>query len=156
MKKKVAKKVAKKVGKGRPTKYRKEYCDQAAQLCALGATDVQLAAFFKVSEVTINAWKKTQPDFLKSLKGAKDNLDSKVERSLFERAMGFAHTDTKFATHDGMITDTKEFMKHYPPDVTAMIFWLKNRQPDKWRDKIDHEVEFTGDIHIKLGGNVDD
>jgi len=145
-----------KVKQGRPTQYKKEFCEQAAKLCALGAIDVQLADFFQVSERTLNTWKKKHPEFLQSLKDAKDDLDSKVERSLFERATGFSHKDTKFATHEGVITDEKEYDKHYPPDITAMIFWLKNRQPDKWRDKIDHDIEFNGEINVTLGGNADE
>jgi hypothetical protein len=36
---------------------------------------------------------------------------------------------------------SKTVRKHYPPDVTACIFWLKNRQPEKWRDVHRHEVK---------------
>ena len=57
---------------GRPTKYKAEYAEQAAKLCALGAVDAQLADFFGVSEPTINAWKDKHPAFLKSLKESKE------------------------------------------------------------------------------------
>lgn len=131
--------MAEKRGRGRPTKYKAEFCDQAAKLCALGATDIQLAEFFDVCEDTIHEWKKVHSEFSESLKEAKENLDAKVERSLFERAIGYSCKDTKFATHEGMITDEREYIKHFPPDVTAAIFWLKNRQPGKWRDKTEHD-----------------
>lgn len=125
---------------GRPSKYKPEYAEQASKLCFLGATDEMLADFFHVSVPTLNKWKKDYPDFLKSLKESKDLLDSKVEHSLFERAMGYKHNEDKIFNNNGepLIVPT---VKHYPPDTTAMIFWLKNRQPEKWRDK--QEIELS-------------
>lgn len=125
---------------GRPTKYKKEYAEQAAKLCFLGATDEMLADFFNVCEATINNWKSSHPDFLESIKESKAALDSRVERSLFERAMGYSHPEEKVFCNNGEIT-THQTTKHYPPDSTSMIFWLKNRQPEKWRDK--QEVELS-------------
>ena len=122
--------------RGRPSKYQASYAKQAAKLCKLGATDRELALFFEVSEVTINAWKAKHPDFLKSLKAGKEEADDRVERSLYQRAVGYSHPDVHFSSYEGKVAETPT-VKHYPPDTTACIFWLKNRQRDKWRDKID-------------------
>ena len=121
---------------GRPTGYKPEYADQAKKLCLLGATDKDLADFFGVCEATINNWKHDYPEFLESLKQAKAEADSRVERSLFERACGYEHPEDHIAVSGGtpVITPT---VKHYPPDTTACIFWLKNRQSGKWRDTKD-------------------
>jgi len=121
---------------GRPSSYRKEYAAQAVKLCRLGATDKELADFFGVSVATLNTWKKEHPEFLESLKEGKDSADAQVADSLFRRATGYSHEDMKFATFEGKITDTKKFTKHHPPDTVACIFWLKNRRPDLWREKI--------------------
>lgn len=120
----------------RPSKYKEEFCEQAEQLCVLGATDSQLAKFFKVRESTLNNWKKSHPEFLESLKGAKAISDELVVRSLFERATGYSHPDTHISNYLGKITCTP-ITKHYPPDPTSCIFWLKNRDKDNWRDKPD-------------------
>ena len=65
--------------------------------------------------------------------------DARVVQKLFERAMGYEHPETKFFTvNKGDFVqeiETRETTKIYPPDVTAAIFWLKNRQPSRWRDK---------------------
>lgn len=50
--------------------------------------------------------------------------------------MGYTHPATKFFQAGGSIL-REDYVEHYPPDATSMIFWLKNRQPDKWRDKRD-------------------
>ena len=116
------------------SKYLEEYDLQAEKLCKLGATDKELADFFGICEATINNWKKDFPSFLESLKSGKQLADAEVASKLYHRAIGYDHVDTKFATHEGMITDQKEYTKHYAPDTVAAIFWLKTRNPEKWRD----------------------
>ena len=129
---------------GAPTKYKPEYCELATNYCLLGATDVDLAEFMEVNESTIHLWKKTHPEFSKAIKEGKEIADSKVAQSLYNRALGYSHKETKIATHEGQITDSKEFIKHYAPDPTSCIFWLKNRQKDKWRDKQDVGLTLEG------------
>ena len=55
---------------------------------------------------------------------------------------------------EGRITDSKEYIEHYPPDTTAAIFWLKNRQPEKWRDK--KEVDANVNLGDELEGLSDE
>ena len=134
---------------GRHTSFNKEYPEQAYKLCLLGATDKQMADFFDVSEVTLNSWKKKFPEFLKSLKKGKDEADGVIAESLFHRAKGYSHPEDKIFNNDGeeMIVST---VKHYPPDTTACIFWLKNRQKENWRDK--HDMQHSGDIQHRHEG----
>lgn len=124
---------------GRPTKYKIEYNEQVEKLCKLGATDKDIADFFGVCEATVNNWKLSEPQFLESLKRGKLLADMNVADSLYQKAIGYTHPDTKFATHEGEITDSVEYTKHIAPDTTAAIFWLKNRQGYKWKDK--QEIE---------------
>ena len=127
--------------------YKSEYKEQARKLCMLGAIDDDIADFFGVSVRTIYNWKNEFPDFAETLRDAKLALDSKVVRSLFERATGYSHVDYKFVTHGGKITDVKEYQKHYPPETAAMVFWLKNRQPALWRDK--QHMELSTSITVE-------
>lgn len=136
--------------RGRPTDFKVEFSRQAFHLCLLGATDKELAAFFEVSESTINLWKQRHKSFSDSLKEGRDEADANVGKRLYERACGFSHKDVDIRTvsiGDGMskIVQTP-IIKHYPPDTTACIFWLKNRQPAKWRDAI--KVEHGGSVEV--------
>lgn len=126
-----------KVSPGRPSDYRSEYAEQARNYCLLGATDKDLAGFYGVSEQTINTWKQKHPEFLESIKEGKENADARVAQSLFHRATGYSHPEDKIFNHNGepLVVPT---IKHYPPDATAAIFWLKNRRKQDWRDR--HEV----------------
>ena len=145
---------AEKKKRGRKSEYKIEYSDQALKLCLLGATDKELAEFFSVSEQTLNKWKKDYPEFLESLKKGKSIADANVASRLYNRAIGYACEATKFAASEGKITDSKEYTEHYPPDTTAAIFWLKNRQPEKWRDK--KEVDTNVNLGDELEGLSDE
>lgn len=126
---------------GRPSKYKPEYAEQAAKLCALGATDRDVADFFKVAESTLNLWKIEHPEFSESLKVAKEVADKRVEQSLYRRALGYSHDSVHVSNYQGDVTLTP-IVEHYPPDTTAAIFWLKNRKPEEWRDvkAVEHDI----------------
>ena len=133
--------------KGRPTDYRPAYNKQARKLCLLGATDAELADFFEVSEVTINAWKNVHPAFLKSVKAGKARADAHVAQSLYHRAVGYEHDAVKIIAvarggNQGSDVEQVPYIERYPPDTTAAIFWLKNRRPQDWRDKQEQEHTF--------------
>lgn len=124
---------------GRPSKYKEEYCKQAEKICLLGATDEFLADYFEVNVSTLNEWKVRHPEFREAIKKGKDDADLKVAESLYYRACGYSHKEEKVFNNQGEIV-THETTKHYAPDPTALIFWLKNRQPKQWRDKQELDV----------------
>lgn len=124
---------------GRPSSYKAEFAEQARKLCLLGATDKELAGFFETSEQTVNAWKTAHPDFLESIKKGKDQADANVADRLYQRALGFEHPEVDIRVVSGQIVQTP-ITKIYAPDPTAAIFWLKNRQRAKWRDKVEQEL----------------
>lgn len=135
---------------GRPSKYKSEYTGQAAKLCALGATDAQLADFFEVAVSTVALWKVQYPDFSDALKIPKEAADARVVHSLYRRATGYEHDDVDIRVVNGEIIVTP-IRKHYPPDTTACIFWLKNRDKDNWREKPEGEVsDETAEVLKKL------
>lgn len=126
---------------GRPSAFKDEYVAQARKLCALGATDVEMADFFGVATSTFYRWKNEHQGFSEALKVAKEAADDRVERSLYHRATGYTFDAVKiFMPANAMAPVYAKYREHVPPDTTAMIFWLKNRRPDLWRDKREQEV----------------
>lgn len=124
---------------GRPSKFKPEYVEQAQKLAALGATDRDAAEFFSVTESTLHLWKHTHPEFSEALKVGKETADQRVEQSLYRRALGYSHDEVHITAYEGAITQTP-IVKHYAPDTTAAIFWLKNRKPTEWRDVKAQEI----------------
>lgn len=124
------------------SKYKDEYAEQAYKLCLLGAKDTELADFFGVVEKTINNWKKQHPEFLQSLKEGKLQADAEIANSLYNRAKGYQATELREEESEGEFKKVKT-TKHIPADATSAIFWLKNRQPAKWRDKQEQEITIS-------------
>ena len=136
---------------GRPTKFKPEYVKQAYELSLLGLTDIEMARVLGIGERTFNAWKGAHPEFQQALIDGKEIADAKVTQSLYKRATGYEHDAVK------IVADAKTGAEHivnyterYPPDTTACIFWLKNRQRAKWRDKVDQEVSGPDGAPISL------
>ena len=132
-------------------KYNAPYHDNWAwSLAAMGATNEEIALAMGVSERTIMRWAKEHESFGKALGEGKGVSDAKVIRSLYERATGYEYEEEKKIIEydkDGNVKPVKieKTKKHVPPDVTAQIFWLKNRQRDRWQDRPQDYVDQTGD-----------
>lgn len=133
---------------GRPTKYEVKFNKQAYRLALLGCTDAEMAAILDVSESTFNLWKLTYKRFSESIAKGKSEADAKVAEALYKRACGYSHKAVKFATFEGQITDSQEYIEHYAPDTNAASLWLRNRQPKKWRDKPEVENGNNGGLTL--------
>lgn len=133
---------------GRPTKYKVEFNQVVKSMSMRGAVDLDLCEALDISEPTLTTWKAEYPDFLGSIKEGKDLIDTMVEKSLLNRAIGCNIKEIKVhCDKDGGIHQTP-IERHFPPDPTSMIFWLKNRKPKEWRDK--HEVDFVSPLTIRM------
>lgn len=134
------------------SRYHPDYVRQAQAMCQLGATDRDLADYFEVTTRTIMRWQAQYPEFSAALNRGKDAADDRVERSLYARATGYTYDSEKIFNNDGVITRVNT-IEHVPPDVTACIFWLKNRRPAEWRDKTDHDHTHSHQLNLQ-GANM--
>lgn len=91
-------------------------------MTALGATHHEIAEAIGIKEDAFRVWQRTFPDLRLALKRGKEHADERVVNALYEKALS--------------------------GDTTACIFWLKNRQPDKWRDR----REYIGAAGVADGG----
>ena len=132
---------------GRPAKYSARWTPIAAEFMAnTGMIDKDMAEAFGISESTFHKWKKDHAEFKRALAKGKQGPDDKVEKALYERALGYSHPEDKIMQYEGIpvIVPTT---KHYPPEVMACIYWLNNRRPDKWKQK--QEILNTFDSSAK-------
>jgi hypothetical protein len=119
--------------------WRPEYADMARRFCLLGATNDDLAGCFEVSTATISHWMAGKPEFAKAVKSGREIADSIVAEKLWSIANGYSHKAEKIMQFQGEVIRV-EYTEHYPPNAVACIFWLKNRQRGKWKDRFDHDV----------------
>jgi hypothetical protein len=129
----------------------KPYLDEIQGWAMSGLTDEQIADNLGLSARTLYEYKNKYPQFLQALKKGKDIADAQVVNSLFRLATGFTYHEEATTTTGEVVT----VQKYSKPNTTATIFWLKNRQPDKWRDKtevkadIAQTVVFTGEDDLE-------
>lgn len=143
---------------GRPTKFNEEIRDTIMMLTAAGKTDKEIAKEIGVAESTYHLWKKhIGGQFSESIKKAKSLVDDMVVAGLLSKAVGAAKTTEQKAivvrdqTGPNTFTERVEVIeveKQSIPDTAAQIFWLKNRRPKEWRDKVDVGVEPIDDMEF--------
>ena len=101
-----------------------------------GLTNEDIAKRVGISKATFYKWKKEHINFSNALKYNSDIADAAVENALYMKATGYELTETRESINeDGNTTHTQTVKKEYAPDTLAAFFWLKNRQPERWRDK---------------------
>jgi hypothetical protein len=146
--------------KGAPTKYREAFNEEARLFCLLtGATDEQLAQHLNVAESTVKNWYHEYPDFLASVKAGKAGADMRVAEGLYKRATGYEYPSEKIVVvsnggMDGSSVERVPITTVVIPDAGAALNWLKNRQPEHWRDKV--EIAHSGKIDTSDMSNLSD
>ena len=125
-----------------------------------GLTDEQIAGNMGITARCLYNWKKKSIPIFQSLKTNKELSDIEVENALRKKALGFRETEQTVTTRKTVEYENgkrvreisepivTEVEKYYPPDTTAQIFWLKNRKPEKWRDKQEQKVDLTEAVKI--------
>lgn len=104
-----------------------------------GLTDEQIAHNMGIASSTLYDWKKRYPEISEPLKRGKAVVDRQVENALLRRALGYKYKEIKEKIEGNAIIERTVTRKEVVPDVTAQIFWLKNRKPGDWRDKRESE-----------------
>jgi hypothetical protein len=132
---------------GRPTAYRADYARIAFRHALLGATLEDLALLFNVNLSTISTWKATHPKFSSAILDGRVNADAHVAKSLYGRAVGYDVQETEIRIVKGRVKRIK-VIKHYPPDVVAQQFWLRNRQRALFSSNPEVQVNVSTDVTV--------
>lgn len=127
---------------GQPTKYKEEYDTIAYQLCLLGFIDKQIADTLGVTDTTINNWKIAHPSFFESIRQGKTLADGKMAESLFNSGIGNHYIEEEKLDKEGVPVTLR---RQIPPNVQAQSLFLRNRQPDKWRNSVEVEAVIATD-----------
>lgn len=147
-KKKKKKKYTKKYPKaGQPEKYKNSFTRTAYRLALLGLTNQQMAEILEISRESLNVYMQKYKKFSDAIHRGKAIADAEIANSLYHRAKGYEKEEEELFTYRGDVVKGKK-IKHYAPDTTAATFWLRARQPELWRDRV--EI----DIHADTKKNV--
>lgn len=108
-----------------------------------GLTDKQIMECLGVSNDLFYKWKREKPEFKEALKKGKEVIDRQVENALLKAALGYEYEEDAIGK-DGVY----RLSKYAHPNTTALIFWLKNRKPEMWRDKQEYDVSSNISVQI--------
>lgn len=120
--------------RGRPSSFTPDIARRAAKVASLGASDAEIADILGIDTATLYRWKNQHEEFSEALRAGKSPADDRVERSLYQRAIGYTYDAVKVTVDakTGKQTITP-YREHVPPDPAAGIFWLVNRRKESWR-----------------------
>lgn len=135
--------------RGRKSGYNDKIRETILRLLTEGRTEQQIAKVIGVSRRTLANWKGKHPDLLHAVRESKLLADELVEASLFSRALGYSHPEEKAFLFQGQVVTHRQ-QKHYPPDTQAQMFWLRNRQPERWREKTEGDVNVQNNTYGSL------
>jgi transposase-like protein len=133
-------------------KYSEEMKETLAKLIKKGSTVTSACNSVGINKTTFYDWMKNKVDFSNAVKEAQSVANAKIENALFKTAHGYTVTEKEyrsmqmrgFETEKKLVKTTK---KKVLPNVTAQIFWLKNRNSEEWRDRQD--IEHSGEVGVK-------
>jgi hypothetical protein len=117
---------------GRPSPYKPEFARIAQRLCRNGATDIEVADILGISVRTFYRWCLLHDEFTAAVRVGKDAADDRVERALYQRAVGYDYTAEKIVTPKGGGPIAIPYTVHIPADVRAALHWLAIRRPKPW------------------------
>lgn len=143
--------------RGRPTEYNPKFALWAASLSRQGMTEKEIAKSMGIGLTTLRRWRLEYDEFRIAIKESKGIPDAEIEAALYKRAIGYEIEEVKIisipkiqpgkdkkSATSAVATKIEKTVKHVVPDVTAQIFWLKNRMPEQWRDV--KKTEHSGTI----------
>lgn len=125
----------KKKKRGRKPLCTPEVVEKAKKAAKEGALDYEIAEVIGIHPQALSTWKTKYAEFAEALRAAREQPTKAVEAALYRSAMGYTHVEEKIFFYRGKVRRVP-VVKHYPPNPTAMLFWLKNKAPKAWRDAI--------------------
>ena len=118
-------------------RYRDEFAAQAAEMTRAGTGCLEIAGKLGISMRDMERFQKEHPEFAEAL-----SVDHQIELSLVRRALGLTYEEIYLEENidrqTGEVTETlkrKTVRKSVPPDIRAVLFYLKNRLPERWKEK---------------------
>ena len=141
------------------SKYNKTFPAKVEAMAKKGMIDKDMAKALGISEASFYKYLEKNVEFLEALKRGKAPVNEEVVSALLKRALGYDYIEK---TIEAVIDEKgnakgqkiKTTTKQVVPDVTAQIFWLKNRMPEDWRDKQEVNVKLdpVADFFENLNG----
>jgi hypothetical protein len=135
--------------RGPKTKFNEKIGEAFVRLTEEGKTLEEAADLLGFSKKTLCTWMGKHVDLGVAVREARKPADELVEAALFRRATGYSHPEEKVAI--SKLGDVIPYVveKRYPPDTQAAVFWLRNRQPKRWKEKTEGDVTVNNNLTVE-------
>lgn len=130
----------KKVGK--PTLYNEYVIVKVEELAKNGLNNKQICKALGIGEKTFYEWLEKYPQLAHALKKYRGLADIEVENALYRNAVGYTYKE-QVVSNRGAILNIN---KYHTGNATAQIFYLKNRMPERYKDKVEHAIGLSEDV----------
>lgn len=135
-------------------KFDPSFVARAENYAHLGLTEEEMSECFDVSLPAFKRWKAKHPELRSAIKRGGPEATAHVARTMYLNAIGYEHTEDKIVTHrtqrGKLIVDVIPTVKKYPPNHVSGIFYLKNKDPSRWKDR--QELSASDDLKKLIGG----
>ncbi len=146
-------------------KWLDEYGLEFVRQCAAdGLCNNEIAQRTNISPATFKRWQKKHPELLRARDLGRREADYSVVEALYKKATGYrvnvnktvklkrsdfdSETGKKIRDYDELVTTTDE--DYHPADMRAVLFWLKNRQPENWSDRGGDAASYVCDGYVDI------
>ncbi len=135
-----------------PPTCRPEFAEEARKFALAAASDEALARHFGIPLPTLHEWIATVPEFARAVRTGRKLGDVDLVDRFHQNGMGFTHPAVKIFRpfKSGEEAPCVPYTQHHRPNTPAGIFWLVNRMPDQWRQKVVIEEKPSHDNLRKL------
>lgn len=134
--------------RGRKSPFNEKIQATIIRLVEAGKTEEEIAEIIGVCKTTLTNWKGKHQDLLFAVREARQAADSLVESALFGRAVGCKVPETKVIVTKLGDVIREDVDRYYPPDTQAAMFWLRNRQPERWKEKTEGDVNVNQTVQV--------
>ena len=129
--------------RGAPTGYKPEIIESVAKLAKMGMSNVEIAEFLGKPNQTFSDWIKKYPELSGALARARLHPTGKVVAAMYKNALGAQTVDEIYDDKGNLL---KRIVRTKEPNQAAIQFWLKNRDPNEWREK--QHIEHSGGVRV--------
>ena len=142
--------------RGRKPKFKPGFCKIIEEMMQDGATDIQIAKTLRIGVSTFYEYLQEYPEFMEARKRGEKIIIEKVKGALVQRALGYETEEIEQKISKNRATGAevpillKKVKKHVAPDVGAIVFYLKNKAPDEFKDKFEFDGEALKNITVEV------
>ena len=109
--------------------------NKLTEWASLGLSYQEIADNMGIDRTTLWDWRKKSINISNSIKKGREVADETVENALYKKTQGYYYEEKTYELKNGKMVMTRKQKKYQHPDLGSIVFWLKNRMKDDWKER---------------------